>query len=569
MRRWIIGIAGLVMMVTGCTFSAGGGEKTPIRVTPTAPPTAILTPTPTPVVVDTDIPTPVPTATLPPTLAPPTMTLPPSLTPVQAPPTGSFATQAPPPQLALSPTLPPTTTGAQVCESCGNLRLRTTPGTAGEIVDHLAAGTPLTIIGRTEDNAWVQVALPNGRSGWVASRYVEIAIDLNTVSVNGEAVDSAFPTAVAVVAPGEGVVVSGISSTARQIYLEGQARGNLPNAFSKVGDSITIMPFFFHQFSDTYSLGDYGYLAPALSFFSGPNARGGNCFSTNSLASGGGWSTDTVLTPGGGDGSVCGPSETPLACEYRVSRPSVALIMLGTNDSGGIPTDRYRANLDRIVRITIDHGIIPVLSTIPPTNDHPDRNARIGDYNQIVLSIARAYDIPVWHYWQAMVNLPGQGLGPDGIHPSVPEDGLNAHLDAQHLQYGFPVRNLTGLQVLYELWRQVLYDATPGQAAPPAPPPPAEPVATSDPTNYVCPGTLPVRLTVGGQGRITPGLPNRVRSTPSLSAAQVGEIPGEAVFSVTGGPQCADGMTWWRVNYNGLTGWTASGNNGEYWVEPY
>ena len=98
--------------------------------------------------------------------------------------------------------------------------------------------------------------------------------------------------------------------------------------------------------------------------------------------------------------------------------------------------------------------------------------------------------------------------------------------------------------------------------------------ATAPPSNgntgtYTCPGTLPPQLTVGGQGQVTPGLPNKVRSAPSFSAQAVGNIPGEGVFSVISGPTCADNYTWWQVNYDGLVGWTAQVDNTEYWVLPY
>ncbi|MCD4687274.1 MAG: hypothetical protein K8S97_15205, partial [Anaerolineae bacterium] len=64
-----------------------------------------------------------------------------------------------------------------------------------------------------------------------------------------------------------------------------------------------------------------------------------------------------------------------------------------------------------------------------------------------------AYDIPLWDYYSAMAALPGEGLSPDGVHSSPALDGLNAVIDAQHLQYGYSVRNFTALQVLEGLWQ--------------------------------------------------------------------------------------------------------------------
>lgn len=88
--------------------------------------------------------------------------------------------------------------------------------------------------------------------------------------------------------------------------------------------------------------------------------------------------------------------------------------------------------------------------------------------------------------------------------------------------------------------------------------------------------TLPNRLTVGGYGRVTPGLPNVLRDAPGTqrtgaNSRVIGEIPGGGVFQVLGGPQCGtDGRWWWQVNYNGVVGWTAEGEGaGTYWVEPY
>lgn len=98
-----------------------------------------------------------------------------------------------------------------------------------------------------------------------------------------------------------------------------------------------------------------------------------------------------------------------------------------------------------------------------------------------------------------------------------------------------------------------------------------EPITTAPPACALVP-----RLTVGGQGRVTPGLPNVVRTAPGTTASGansvvIGEIPANGIFSVLNGPQCGpDGRWWWLVDYLGLRGWTAEGEGAStYWLEPY
>lgn len=510
-----------------------------------------------------------------------TATLFPSVTPLVLP-------TNPPPPTATSPIVT-ATPRAEVCTTCGGLRLRDAPGDTGDVVTMLAGNTPLNVIGRTADNAWVQVIIPDGTIGWVAAQFVTFNVDISLVNVSGvvvlpTATSTSQPVVVAQV-PQHDVsldlinVVTGITSRSRQIFLDGQARGNLPNVFSQVGDSITVADQFLNQIgSGNYNLGAYSQYSGVISYFSGPTGLGRNPFDPTHLAAGNGWSTFDVLDPDFANGAVCQPGESPLHCEYRVVRPSVALIMLGTNDAGGVTTADYTANLRRIVDISIEMGVIPVLSTLPPRLAGAASPTIIDQYNQIIVSTARSYDLPLWNYWQALQGLPNQGLSSDGVHPSTPPDYFNAHFDDYHLQYGFPVRNLTALQVLDQLWRQVLYDG--GQVASsssagntttttdPVQSEPADASPAADGTAYSCPGALPPRLVVGQPGRVTPGLPNKIRSQPSLAAAEVGSAPGEATFTVVGGPTCADGFTWWQIDYNGTIGWTASGNSSEYWVEP-
>jgi hypothetical protein len=83
-----------------------------------------------------------------------------------------------------------------------------------------------------------------------------------------------------------------------------------------------------------------------------------------------------------------------------------------------------------------------------------------------------------------------------------------------------------------------------------------------------CPGSLPARLTIGLVARVLPGDANNVRDQASRSGAIVGQIPGNMTFAVLEGPACADDLTWYRVDYNGIIGWTVEGAGDEYFLEP-
>ena len=83
-----------------------------------------------------------------------------------------------------------------------------------------------------------------------------------------------------------------------------------------------------------------------------------------------------------------------------------------------------------------------------------------------------------------------------------------------------------------------------------------------------CAGFQPSRLSVGRFARVTPGDPNRLRSSASTSSIVLGLIPGGTRVDVIGGPVCAQNAAWWQVNYRGMIGWTMEGQGGTYWLEP-
>jgi hypothetical protein len=46
-------------------------------------------------------------------------------------------------------------------------------------------------------------------------------------------------------------------------------------------------------------------------------------------------------------------------------------------------------------------------------------------------------------------------------------------------------------------------------------------------------------------------------------------MPAGASFAVVGTGQCdSQGLRWYPINYQGVSGWTAEGQGSEYWIGP-
>jgi lysophospholipase L1-like esterase len=363
-------------------------------------------------------------------------------------------------------------------------KLRVGPGTEWTFFGYAEAGENLHLDGRAPfTNIWVRATTADGRVAWIFGELVAASpVQLNTLPIvwDGTPITPGQPvepapaptTQEATAVPEESApvnlapmphydVVSGISRHAREIYVKGQELGNHPNVFSKVGDSITVSPYFLYPFGwGTYNLRGYGDLQAVVNYFGGTAARdGNNSFSNPSLAAYNGITSSGILDPNSAWTQVCQTGESPLECEYRVVKPSIALIMIGTNDVVSVPLETYRANLTRIVQITVDRGIIPVLSLIPTRQGY--ENA-IAAYNQVIADTAAAFDIPLWNFGGSIYALDHNGLS-DGIHPSAPpgtapdDYSVTGDFTVENLRYGYTIRNLTALQVLDAVWRGAMY----------------------------------------------------------------------------------------------------------------
>ncbi len=281
-------------------------------------------------------------------------------------------------------------------------------------------------------------------------------------------------------APVVPVITAATQAHLLSIFQYGLALGNRPDVVSRVGDSITATPFFLTQLgnpaydpSNPQVAGWYTGLASTINYFrSAPvDGSGANSFTHTSFAAYPGWTTWTVLDPArnflqpGLPGAV--PGESPLETELRLTKPSFALIMLGTNDLyySADPAP-FAQRLALISEICIANGVIPVLSTIPEDLlDNGARAALVPAFNQTIANVASSLDVPLWNYWLAMSPLPHFGISGDNVHPDWYAGG-SGDFTAAGLQYGFNMRNLTAVEVLAKLQQVIINDGTPDPVAP-------------------------------------------------------------------------------------------------------
>lgn len=82
-----------------------------------------------------------------------------------------------------------------------------------------------------------------------------------------------------------------------------------------------------------------------------------------------------------------------------------------------------------------------------------------------------------------------------------------------------------------------------------------------------CPGALPSRMVVNQPGRVIAPNGTNLRAAPGINGELVGGAPVNAEFTVLDGPVCADGFTWWEIAYRNRVGWSAEGDDQDYWLE--
>jgi hypothetical protein len=226
------------------------------------------------------------------------------------------------------------------------------------------------------------------------------------------------------------VVPAGLSEQLKDVYRAGIAAGNDPHAFSTVGDCQSVPDTFMGTYdTDRYRLPEeYASLEETIRQFKGN-------FKRQSITVKNGQSVASVFSPAWADPKQCKTGETPLDCEFRVHKPSIVFVNLGTNWRGGDDVS-HAQYLAKIVDAILAHGAVPILSS---KGDNLEGDHRL---NRATAQVAYDYNLPFWNFWASIRDLPGKG-----IDDSAPGQYLTPDAWARH--------SFTGLRALDAVWRAV------------------------------------------------------------------------------------------------------------------
>jgi len=207
-------------------------------------------------------------------------------------------------------------------------------------------------------------------------------------------------------------------------------------------------------------------------------------------------------------------------------------------------------------------ALLPALAAQAQVGQPPQLDLALADLSQRLGRAVTLNDLRDWSWQQ--VSFPDTSLGcpQEGMmYAQVVTPGYRFTLAFQGVIYDYRVSNDGSIVILC--------GEQPAAAITPTP------ISADGARLAVCPNPepgvsyQPTRLTVGIQARVAPAVGAvNLRQDADRDAALVGDIPAGALFDITAGPLCADGLLWWQVSYEGLAGWSAEGEGAAYFLEP-
>jgi hypothetical protein len=218
-----------------------------------------------------------------------------------------------------------------------------------------------------------------------------------------------------------------------EIAERGRVLGRDDKTFSRIGGSVSATFHLMGRFdTGPYDLGPYAELQPTIDQYAGSFSRVGQGAMR-------GLTAHAALDPAWSDDAICQPNETPADCEIRQQNPSVAIIVLGTNDIG--EGQQFEEDMRALLAHLLDQGIVPILVT------KADRfEGRDNRNNAIIRSLASELELPLLDFDFIAGTIPGRGMGADDVH-LVLYDSYD-YTDPRAFRTGYGVLNLVSLMML-------------------------------------------------------------------------------------------------------------------------
>lgn len=315
----------------------------------------------------------------------------------------------------------------------------------------LNAGTQVTLLGRNDIGNWWYVQLDDTLEGWALAGYFA---DDETIMLSELPIIESYHADLSRVT-GELTtqlhqipILPTISDAMRDVFILGQSLGNHPNVMSKVGDSNSAQSIYLTPISEgNYDLGAYDFLGDTVDYFY-------DSFGIQPQSAKVGMNMFSLFEPIWSDPDFCEADETPLHCEYRISKPSVAVVMFGANDVKVLNRAEYETQMRLLIEQSLENGVIPLLLTFGSDPDLNPNHAQLLRFNLITAQLADEYDVPLLNLWAGLTDLPRNGVGEDLLHLTSTGDGLN--LTGNESFYGLSLHHLLVLQALDIIHREVI-----------------------------------------------------------------------------------------------------------------
>ncbi len=221
-----------------------------------------------------------------------------------------------------------------------------------------------------------------------------------------------------------------VSDELKQVYKQGLAMGNNPNAFSIFGDCHSLPEVFFGVFDS-----DPDFVKTFDSSVQETVANFQGSFDRYSPTVKIGTTEGALLWPLWNDNEegYCENNENAIDCELRVHQPSIVFIRVGTHYES-----RNEQYLIRIIDNLLEKGVVPILVT---KADNRELDERI---NETLVRLAAQYDLPVWNFWASVQHLDTKGIDPND--------------DMYLADEAYEIHKVDGIKVLDFVWHELNSD---------------------------------------------------------------------------------------------------------------